>query len=113
MEVRCLLERDAEQFIELVDEDDDGDPGREPDGDGPRHEANQSSDAENAHEEQQDPGEERRHEQPFVAVREHDARDDRDEGAGRSGDLERRASEQADEDAGDDGRIQAVHRSDA
>lgn len=112
MEVRRLLKRDAEQFVELVDEDDDGDPGREPDRDGARHEADESSDAEYAHEEQQDPSEERSHEQSFIAMREHDARDDWDEGAGRSGDLERRAPEQADEDPSDDGRVQAVHRSD-
>lgn len=89
MEVWRFLERDAEQFIELVDEDDDGDPSREADRDGAWHEADEPTDAKHAHEEQEQPGEERRHEQPFVAVREHDPGDDRDERTGRSRDLKR------------------------
>ena len=53
MKVRCLLKRDPEQLIELVDEDDDGNPGCETDSDSPGHEADEPSDPEHAHKEQQ------------------------------------------------------------
>ena len=105
--------RQTEEILQLADEDRDRDARGESDGDGAGDEADQFAEAQNAHDDQQDAGHDSRHHKALQAGIGDDARDDGRERCGRSRDLDFAAAERGDQEAGDDGGVQALFRADA
>ena len=89
---RQVVDLQAEEILDLGEEDDDGDAVGEADDDGDRDEADQLPHAGQPHGEQEDAGQHGGAHQVGVAVHGDDAIDDGDEGAGRAADLDARAA---------------------
>jgi hypothetical protein len=107
---RQVVDLQAEEILDLGEEDDDGDAVGEADDDGDRDETDQLPHAGEAHGEQEDAGEDGRPHQVGEAVHGDDAIDDGDEGARRAADLHPRAAKGGGDEAGDDGGPDAGRR---
>ena len=103
----------AEEIFDLAREDDDGDPAREAGDHRMRDELDRAAELRESHDDEQHASHQRRHREPVDAVLLHDAVDDHDERAGRSADLNARAAERGDDEAGDDGGPQTAAGGDA
>jgi hypothetical protein len=93
----------AEEILDLGEEDDDGDAVGEADHHGHRDEADQLPHARDAHGEQENAGQDRGAHQVGETVDGDDAVHNGDEGAGRAADLHPRAAAGGGDEAGDDG----------
>ena len=101
------LQVEAEEVAQLGAGDEDGDAVREADDDRARDEADGDAHAGEPHDDQHDAGHHRAHEQAVDAVLRDDAGDDDDERAGRPGNLHARTAQRRDDEAGDDGAVDA------
>ena len=97
---------EAEEVAQLACQDDDGDAGREPDDDGMRDVLDVGPKPQEAEDEKRDARDHRREEKAVIAVPLDRRRDEDDEGAGRSADLEPAAAERRDQEAADDRRVE-------
>ena len=99
-----------EQVPDLRARDQDADAVGEADDDRPRDVLDRRAESGDAEQDQDHAGHQRAHEQPVEAVGRDDAGHDDDERAGRSADLDARAAERGDREAGDDRAVDAVLR---
>src|SRR5205814_1807217 len=106
-EVARHRNREAEEIANLRARDEHRDPVREADDDRPRDELDRVPHARRAEYDEQRARHHRAHEQAVDAVVRDDAGHDDDERAGRPCDLEARAAERRDEEAGDDRAVEA------
>ena len=102
-----LVDLEAEEILDLREKDDHRDAVGETDDHRNRDEADHAAEAEGPHGDEYHPGQHGGDEQVGDAVVDHDGVDDRDEGAGRAADLNPRATQQGDQEAGDNGRPDA------
>jgi hypothetical protein len=100
---RQVVDAQAEEILDLGEEDDDGNAVGEADDDGDRDEADQLPHPRQSHGKQEDAGQHGCSEQVVEAVDGHDAVNNGDESAGRAADLNARATEERGQEAGDDG----------
>ena len=98
----------AEEVADLAREDDQRDAGREPDGHGIGDELDRAAHAHEPEDDEDDSGHQRGDEQPVHPVALHHAGDDHDERARGAADLHPRAPQGGDQEAGDDGGVQAA-----
>jgi len=98
----------AEEVVPLADPDDHADAGREADDDRGGDEADHPAEPGQPKRRQHDAGHDGREQQPVHAERRHDPGQDDDERAGRPGDLHPAAAERRDDQAGDDGGVDAL-----
>ena len=105
---RLVRHVEAEQLLELAGEDDDGDAGREADGDREGDVLDVGAEPQEAGGHHHQPGHQGRQHEAIVALALDDRGDEHDEGAGRSADLEAAAAEGRDQEAADDGGEQAL-----
>jgi hypothetical protein len=110
---RHLRDREAQQVLHLRQRDQHGDAVGESDHDADRHIANQRSEPQQAHHEQQHAGAGGCDQQVGQPEAFDDAVDDHDEGAGGSADLHTGASQQGDQRTGDDRGPEAGFRLEA
>ncbi len=100
---RQVVDLQAEEILDLGEENDHRDAVGEADDHGDRNETDELPHAGDAHGEQEDAGENGGAHQVGVTVNGDDAIDDGDEGAGRATDLHARSAEERNDEAGDDG----------
>ena len=105
-----VVDLQAEEILDLGEEDDDGDAVGEADHHRHRDEADELPHARDAHRQQEDASQYRRPHQVGETVHGDDAIDDGDEGAGRAADLHPRATAGRGDEAGDDGGPDAGSR---
>jgi hypothetical protein len=97
-----VLDRDAEEVLDLRAGDEQRDAVREADHDRPRDEAHGGAESRHSRGDQERAGHHRAHEQARDAVLCHDGADDHDECSGRSANLVARAPEGGDEETDHD-----------
>jgi hypothetical protein len=102
-----------EEVLELEGGDHHRDPGREPGGDRVGDELDEAAEAEHSHEQQDQAGHERGHHQPPEPEPGRDRSQEDHERRRRTGHLDHRPTQGRDHRAGDDGRVEALLRSDA
>src|SRR4029077_12200612 len=100
--------RDAEQILDLACEDDDGDAGGEPHGDGIGDEFDVGAELQKTGGDQKTPGHGGCENHAVDAVAFGSQRDEHDESAGGPSDLKPAAAEQRNDEAADDGGIEAA-----
>ena len=105
--------RQAEEILDLRGRDQQRDAVGEADDDRPRNEAHRRAQAGEAQEQQDHAGHHGDHEQSGEAVLRDDAGDDHDERAGGTADLNLRSAQERNQEAADDGGVDAGLRRDA
>ena len=103
----------TEKVLPLSDEDGHGDTGGKAGGDGVGDEADQTAQLQNAHQDQDDARHDGGEGQPAHAVLRHDARHNGGKGGGGARDLHPAAAEEGDQEARDNGGVDALLRADA
>ena len=104
---------EAEEVLQLADGQRDGDTRREPSGDGEGDEADDGTQLEQTHENEQDARDNGGSNEALHAIGGHDAGHNGGEGRRGTRDLHATATEERDEEAGDDGGVEALFRRDA
>lgn len=99
---------EAEEVFQLSDDEGDRDTRSEAGGDGVGHESDDRTQLEQAHQNEQNAGDDGGRDQTVDAVGGHDARHDGGEGGGGPRDLHAAAAEEGDEEPGDDGRVETL-----
>src|SRR5260370_28483800 len=102
-----FFQLEAEKIFHLRAGDQDGNTVGEADNDGPRNVLYRSTHAGEPHDDENDSGHHRAHEQAFDAMNGDDASDDDDKGSGWATDLGGRSAERGDQKAGDHGPVDA------
>jgi hypothetical protein len=101
---------ESQKIPDLGGKDDDGDPGREPDGQGIRDELDDGAETEKPHAQQKDAGNQRADDESIHPMPLDNVGHEDDVGPGRPADLDLGPSQEGDEKARDDGRHQAAVR---
>lgn len=104
---------EAEEVLQLADGQRDGDTRREPSGDGEGDEADDGTQLEQTHENEQDARDNGGSNEALHAIGGHNAGHNGGEGRRGTRDLHATATEERDEEAGDDGGVEALFRRDA
>ena len=107
---RLVVQRQAEQVLDLTGEDDHGDAGGEADRHRKGDELDEGAEAKKARRNEQQTGQEGRQDQPVDAVLRHGRRHQHDERPGRPADLEPRAAERGDEKPAEDRGVEPLGR---
>src|SRR5690348_14917721 len=102
-----MIDSQTEEVLDLSTGDQDRDAVGETDNHGTWNEAYRCAKTGNAHEDQNDPGDQGTDVEPFNPITGNDAGHDNDERSGRSADLSARAAESRNEPAGKYCRVQA------
>ena len=99
---------EAQEVLDLADDDGDGDAGCKARGDGVRHEADEGAELEQAHQDEDHAGDKRGGHEALEAVGGDDTCDDGGKRSGGARNLHARTAKHGDEEAGDDGRVDAA-----
>ena len=98
---------ETEQVVDLADCNRSRNPGREPNDDQLRHEADETAEVQNAHQDQHDPGQHPHQGEGLRAVQDHDVQKQWHERRRWPGDVVLRAAQHARRRSGEHGRIEA------